>query len=60
MKNKKGSKDMYKIFNHNTETATGSVTLNKITDFDDNAWNDIYLWPFKRTKITTFSGSKHD
>ena len=44
---------MYITLNHNTETATGRVTWSKIYDFDDNAWNDIYLWPFKITKDTT-------
>lgn len=53
MKNKKGCKNMYIILNHNTETATGRVTWSKIYDFDDIAWNDIYLWPFKITKDTT-------
>ena len=53
MKNEKDCKDMYIILNHNPETATGRVTWSKIYDFDDNAWNDIYLWPFKITKDIT-------
>ena len=51
-KKTKGSKDLYIMLNHNTETATGRVAWNKIYDFNDNAWNDIYLWPFKITKDT--------
>lgn len=53
IKNKKGTKDMHRILNHNTDTVTGKLTWNKIYDFDESAWKNIYIWPFTITNNTT-------
>ena len=53
MRNKKGTKDMYKILNSNNETPAGKIAWKKIFNFSEEEWKKIYKWPFEITNNTT-------
>lgn len=52
LKSKKGTKEIYPIFNKNTDEPTAKARWQSILDIDNDSWPDIYNSPFKSTKST--------
>lgn len=46
----KGSQAIYDILNKNKEIPTGKISWNKIYNFSQKDWNQIYIFPFTITK----------
>lgn len=52
LKSRKGSRDMYSIFNRNESISTGNVKWNTILNLDMDHWKSINKLPFVVTKNT--------
>lgn len=50
LQQRKGSKVIYDILNKNKEVPTGKTSWNKVYDFSQEDWNQIYIFPFNITK----------
>ena len=52
LKQRKGSHNIYEVLNQNTEEPTGKIKWNQLYHLNENAWEHIFLAPFKLTKCT--------
>ena len=52
IKSKQGARVMYNILNHNDEIPTAKQTWNKIYNFEEKEWQNIYKYPFKITQYS--------
>ena len=52
IKSKQGARVMYNILNHNDEIPTAKQTWNRIYNFEENEWQNIYIYPFKITQYS--------
>lgn len=52
MSSKKGTKDVYPIFNNNSDVPTAKYKWQNMYDMDEATWIQIFLSPFNSTKST--------
>ena len=52
IKSKQGARVIYNILNHNDEIPTAKQTWNKIYNFEEKEWQNIYKYPFKITQYS--------